>query len=168
MAAPCFVTWSGTSSALTAPLGFVATSATSGTVKTILQFHPGAQKARILEWGYLCSAVPASPLEWELIETGTVFATVTAGNIANYNDASGPSDTIATVSTSGTGYNASAEGTITASRLFAYVADGGLYFKQQFPLGREPEVNSGSALRIRATPTSAASVNVNAYIIYER
>lgn len=166
MAAPCFIAHSAATSALTAPMAGVATSTTSGTVKTILQIAP-LKKIRITEWGYLFAAAPTSPVQVELIETGTVFATVTTiGSITNYNDTTGPASQ-ATAGTAATGFNATAEGTITATRLLAQTYDLSTYFKQQFPLGREPEVNAGYSLRIRATPSTSAATTVLAYCIWE-
>lgn len=168
MAAPCYICWAADTSAATGPPAAVATSATSGTVKTLLQIKPGTPKIRIVEWGYTISATPAAPVQIELVETGTVFATVTTigSGIRTYNDVTGAASQAAT-GTSATGFNASAEGTITASRLLDYQYENGLYFKKQFPLGREPEVNGGNALRIRATPTSAVAVNIMPYVIWE-
>lgn len=139
-----------------------ATSSTSGAVKTVLQVGVGSNaKIRIIEWGYIATAAPAAPVQYELVTTGTVGATVSTGSIANYNDATGP------VSQCTTGYNATVEGSITSTRLLAQSYDQATYFKQQFPLGREPEVKQGEFLRIRATPTSAAAVTVLAYVIWE-
>lgn len=168
MAAPCFIAWNADTSALTGPPATTATSAVSGTVKTILQVKPGASKIRIVEWGYGFDVAPAASVRVELLETGTVFATVTTigSGVRLYNDATGPASLVA-AGTAATGFNASAEGTITATRLFGYNYDNAMFFKQQFPLGREPEVNAASALRIRATPTSAAAVNIYTYIIWE-
>lgn len=168
MAAPVFIAWTADTSALTGPIATVATSSTSGTVKTLLQVKPGGNKIRIVEWGYGFDANPAAPVRVELIETGTVFATVTTigSGILKYNDTTGPASQ-AVAGTSATGFNASNEGSITASRLLGYSYDTSLYFKQQFPLGREPEINAGSALRVRATPTTSVAVNMYAYIVWE-
>lgn len=166
MAAPCFIAWNADTSALTGPPATTATSAVSGTVKTILQVKPGAGKIRIVEWGYGFDSTPAAPVRVELIETGTVFATVTQGNVLNYNDVTGPASQAA-LGTAATGFNATAEGTITATRLLAATLDLATVFKQQFPMGREPEVNGAACLRIRATPTSAAAVTVVPYVIWE-
>lgn len=168
MAAPCYIVWAADTSASTGPPTAVATSAVSGTVKTILQLKTGAPKARIIEWGYTLDAAPAAPLRVELVETGLIFATVTTigSGIRTYNDVTGVASQAA-AGTAATGFNASAEGTITASRLLGYQYENGIYFKQQFPLGREPEVNGASALRVRATPTSASAVNIMPYIIWE-
>lgn len=168
MAAPCFIIWNSDTSALTGPPPLTATSAVSGTVKTILQIKTGAAKARVVEWGYGFDTNPSAPVRVELVETGTVFATVTSigSGIIRYNDVTGAASDFA-AGVNATGFNATAEGTVTASRLLGYNYDNGLFFKQQFPLGREPEVNANSALRIRATPTSAVAVNMWTYVIIE-
>jgi hypothetical protein len=168
MAAPCYIVWAADTSAATGPPAAVASAAVSGTAKTILQLKPGTPKIRIVEWGYTVDTPPAAPLRVELVETGTVFATVTTigSGIRTYNDVTGPASQAA-AGTAATGFNASAEGTITASRLLDYQYENGVYFKKQFPLGREPEVNGASSVRIRVTPTSAAAVNIMPYIIWE-
>jgi hypothetical protein len=167
MAAPLFIAWNANTSGLSGPPAATATSATSGTVKTILQVKAGAQKFRIVEWGYGFDAAPASPVRVELVETG-VFAEITQITaVTRYNDATGPASSAVVSAVRATGFNSTDEGIITASRLFAYNYDTSLYFKQQFPLGREPEVNASMALRIRATPTSAAAVNMWCYVIWE-
>lgn len=166
MAAPVFICWNGTTSALTAPMAAVNTSATSGTVLTMLQIKPGVSKIRVIEWGYLFKTTPAAPVQMELVETGTIFATVTAGVVQAYNDTTGPASQ-ASIGTAATGFTASAEGTITATRLLAQTFDTAQYFKQQFPLGREPEIQSAFCLRVRATPSSAAAVPVICYVIWE-
>ena len=168
MAAPTYIVYPADTSALTAPFTSVATSATAGTVKTILQLKPGTSKIRIVEWGYGFTTVPAAPCQVELIETGTVFATVTTigSGIRPYNDVTGAASQ-AVAGASATGFNATAEGTITSTRLLGYNYETGAYFKQQFPLGREPEVNAGNALRVRATPGSNSALNLFAYIVWE-
>lgn len=164
MSAGCFITWTGTTSALTAPMTGVATN-TAVTAKTLLQLHaPSASKIRIIEWGYRFFATPTVPIQMELLETGTVAATVTAGNIANYNDITGPASM-----SQAAGYNSTAEGTITASRLLGQTLDLGTYFSQQFPLGREPEIGANNYLRLRATPSVAltAALSVAGYFVWE-
>lgn len=169
MAAPCFIAWAADTSAATGPPATVATSATSGTVKTILQIRPATTvKVRVIEWGYTFDVAPTNPVRVELVDTGTVYATVTTigSGVRMYNDQTGVGSTVQT-GTTHTGFNASAEGTITSSRLLGYQYDNGIYFKQQFPLGREPEVGVDRALRVRATPTTSAAINMQAYVIWE-
>lgn len=169
MAAPCYIVWAADTSAATGPPTSVATSATAGTVKTILQVRPPTDsKIRIVEWGYTFDSAPAAPVRVELVSTGTIYATVTTigSGVRMYNDTSGSASTVQT-GTTHTGFNATAEGTITSSRLLAYQFDTALFFKQQFVLGREPEVNADHSLRIRATPTTSVAVNIMPYLIFE-
>jgi hypothetical protein len=106
----------------------------------------------------------------ELVETGTIFATVTSigSGIIPFDDPNAAAASASfTASTTGTGFNASAEGTIVANKLYDYQYENGLYFKKQFPLGREPGLKAGNALRIRATPTTASAINIMPYVIVE-
>lgn len=165
MASPTFVLWNGATAALSAKLAAAATG--NNAIKTMLQIKPGTPKIRIVEWGYSFDAVPASPVPVELITTGTVFATVTAaasGDVVKYNDVTGSASQIS-LGTTASGYTASAEGTITSTRLLAEQLENGVYFKQQFPLGREPEVNGGDALRIRVHTPSV--MNMTCYVCWE-
>lgn len=163
MAAPCYITWNA-AAPTTAAISGVATGTS---IKTMLQLKPGTPKIRIIEWGYSFEAVPSAMVRCELIETGTVAATVTAAvsaGVMAYNDVTGPASQ-ASLGTTATGYTASAEGSITAGRLLAYQEEQSYMFKQQFPLGREPEVNGGNILRIRMT--TATTINATAYICWE-
>jgi len=110
--------------------------------------------------------VPTAVVKVELVETGTVFATVTTigSGIRTYNDVTGPASQAVT-GTSASGFTASAEGTVTSTRLLAYEHEWNQQFKQQFPLGREPEINGGSSLRIRVT--TATTINMSCYLVWE-
>lgn len=171
MSAPCYIVFNGASG--TSPFTDFPTAVTTGTsttvAKTMLQIKPGTPKIRIIEWGYSFDAIPAAPVKVGLVETGTVFATVTAYNSADvmkYNDVTGAASQ-ASLGTSASGYTASAEGTITAIRQLAGQHDASQMFKQQFPLGREPEVNGGNSLRVRITMGSASALNMVCYVIWE-
>lgn len=168
MAAPCYIAWNAVTSALNAPMAGTASSATSGTAKTILQIKSGTQKIRIVEWGYILTTTPTSPLQMELVETGAVGATMgtSLGSISPYNDVTG-SVSLCPVGTSASGFNASTENTVTASRLLSQNFDTAQYFKEQYALGREPEVAANSYLRIRATPTVATATTVMAFVVWE-
>ncbi len=146
---------------------------TTGTaIKTMLQVKLNSGvTAKVVEWGIsFDGSAAATPIECELVETGTVFATVTASvanDITRFNPLEqDPTTGLITVGISATGYTASAEGTITASREmdFQLVAPTNQYVKQ-FPLGREPIVNAASSLRIRVT--AAAAVNAYCYVILD-
>lgn len=167
--AKTFVIWAADTSALTGPPTNVASSAVSGTKKTVLQVKPIVDM-KIIGWMYTLDAVPAAPPQIELVETGTVAATVTTigSGIIPYDDANAvAASNYFTASTTATGFNASAEGTITASKLYDYQYENALYFKNRFELGREPGVKGGNILRVRITPTSAVAVNIMAGVVVE-
>lgn len=147
---------------------------TTGTaIKTMLQVKLGTQnKGKVVEWGIsFDGSAAAAPIKCELLETGTVFATVTASASADIIKFGDPNDVDPTTSnfiltTTGTGYTASAEGSITAVRMFdvQLIAPTNQYVKQ-FPLGREPVINVSTSLRVRVT--AAAAVNAYCYMIIE-
>lgn len=148
--------------------------ATGTSIKTMLQVKPSATiVARIVEWG--CSfdgSAAATPGKVELIETD-VAATVTASvanDITKFDAAAlsggDPTTNLIQVGTTSTGYTSSGEGSITATRDFdiQFVAPTNQYVKQ-FPLGREPIIQTGKFARVRVT--FGASVNCYCYMIVE-
>lgn len=146
---------------------------TTGTaIKTMLQFKPSVTLgARVVEWGLSFDGSPVDGAV-ELVETGTVAATVTAhvtAGITKYDSAAvvggDPVTNLIQVGTAATGYTATAEGTPTVARLFDLQLMSTNQFVHQFPLGREPWVEIGNILRIRVT--FAAAVNAYCYILVE-
>lgn len=146
---------------------------TTGTsIKTLLQVKLASGiTGKVVEWGIsFDGSAAATPIACELVETGTVFATVTASvanDITRFNPLEqDPTTALITVGINATGYTATVEGSITASREmdFQLVAPSNQYIKQ-FPLGREPIVNAASALRIRVTAGTA--VNAYCYVILD-
>ena len=150
-----------------------AALATGTSIITLLQVKPGATvTAEVIEWGisFDGSAV-ATPGKIELIETD-VAATVTASvaaDITKYDGAAlmggDPTTALFSVGTSATGYNGSAEGTITSVRNLAgpqLIAPTN-QFIQQFPLGRGPMIQAGKFGRIRVK--FGTGVNAYAYMI---
>lgn len=148
---------------------------TTGTaIKTMLQLKAGATTMlRIVEWGIsFDGSAAATPGKVELIETGTVAATVTASvanDITKLTAAAiamgDPTTALIAVGTTSTGYTASAEGTITAVRNLAppqFIAPTTQY-QFQFPLGREPIIQNGNIGRIRVT--FGAAVNAYCYMV---
>jgi len=138
---------------------------TTGTaIKTLLQLKPFNQ-IKIVAWGIsFDGSASATPILVELLETGTVFATVTASVDADVYKLSSVADqavaSIAglTMGTTATGYTASAEGTVTATRVFdaQLVAPTNQYI-YQFPLGQEPVLIIGNATRIRVKAGTAVN-----------
>lgn len=145
---------------------------TTGTaIKTLLQIKP-FNVVTIIEWGIsFDGSAAATPIEVELLDTGTVFATVTASadaDVMKYDGAEGAVASIAglTLGTTATGYTSSGEGTITTTKLFdtQFVAPTNQYVKQ-FPLGREPKCIIGNSVRIRVKAGTA--VNAICYMVLE-
>lgn len=148
---------------------------TTGTaIKTLLQLSSSATKPlKIVEWGIsFDGSAAATPIKCELVETdvaATVTAHVTGGIIKLDGEALAGGDPVTNllpVGTAATGYTATAEGTITATRMLdvQLVAPTNQYIKQ-FPLGREPIVQISKFARVRVT--AGAAVNAYCYMIVE-
>src|SRR5688572_2589644 len=125
-----------------------ATVTTGTAIKTMLQVKPSATLGlHIVEWGIsFDGSAAATPGKIELLETGTVAATVTASvanDIFKFDAAAiaggDPTTNLIQVGTTSTGYTATAEGSITATRIFdvQFIAPTNQYVKQ-FPLGERP------------------------------
>jgi hypothetical protein len=145
---------------------------TTGTaIKTLLQLKP-FNKLKVCAWGLsFDGAAGAAGIQCELLTTGTVFATVTAladADISKWesNDQAAASVAGLTLGTTATGYTATAEGTITATRILdsQFVQPTGQY-AWEFSLGREPNVVIGDSLRIRVK--AAAAVNAVAWMLVD-
>jgi hypothetical protein len=145
---------------------------TTGTaIKTMLQLKP-FNVVRIREWGIsFDGSAAATPIEVELLDTGTIFGTVTASadaDVMKFDGAEGAVASVAglTLGTSATGYTCTSEGSITAVKLFdvQFIAPTNQYLKQ-FPLGAEPKCIIGNAVRIRVK--AGAAVNCICYCVIE-
>ena len=150
---------------------------TTGTAaKTMMQVK-ATIPFRIVEWG--CSfdgSAAATPGQIELIETGTIFATVTAYATADITRYDGEallfgdptaSSVIFSVGTSASGYTSTSEGSIVAVRALAgpqLIAPTN-QFVEQFPLGYRPLVQALNSARIRVTFGTA--INAYTYMIFE-
>jgi hypothetical protein len=153
-----------------------AAKVTTGTsVKTMLQVKP-AVNIEVVEWGVsFDGSAAATPGICELIDTSTVYATVTAYAVADvmpHNNPDAPANTSGTsgtplnLGTSASGYTSTAEGSITATRLgdVQLVAPTNQNWKQ-FPLDIGFGVLAGDSLRIRVNFGTA--VNCLCYVIFK-
>jgi len=147
---------------------------TTGTaIETTLQVKMQAGiTTKVKAWGVsMDGSAAAAGVQWELLETGTVFATVTAhvdAGIVAW-DAEALDQTKSTyfdVGTADTGFTSTSEGTITVSRVFdtQFVQPTGER-AWEFSLGNEPVVSAVSALRVRVT--AAAAVNAISWVLLE-
>lgn len=153
-----YVVQNANAATATAPNPGVTTSAT---LFTLLQIVPATNSPlEIVEWSVTFNASAlAVPFACDLVETGAVAATVTAFNAADvmpYDDPNAPANTAGSsgvplnLGTALSGFTSSAEGTVTAQRVFdaQQVEPIGGYLKQ-FPLGERPAVKPGNILRVR-------------------
>lgn len=159
--------WAATGAmATTAQLGGVATTTT---LKTLLQIaSPSTRVLRIVEWGVsFDGSAAATPVACELIQTdvaATVTAHVSAG-VQPFDDPNAPASLV-TLGTSATGYNASAEGSITATRTAdVQFVSPTTSFVRQWPLGREYVLPVSKFLRVRVKATGTG-VNAYAYVVW--
>lgn len=140
---------------------------TTGTsIKSLLQVAtPSTCPITVFEWGIsFDGSAAATPIKVELLQTD-VAATVTSVTPTLWGDPNAPAS-LCVGGASATGHTATAEGTITATRVFdvQFIAPTNQYVKQ-FPLGREPIVALSKFLRVRVT--AGAAVNAYCYLIWE-
>jgi len=138
-------------------------------IKTLLQIAtPSTRSIRVVEWGISFNgSAAAEPIKCELVATNvaaTVTAHVSAG-VQPYNDPNATAS-LMTLGTTATGYTATAEGSITATRYgdLVLVAPTTGYTKM-WPLGREFGVPASMFLRVRVT--APAAVTAYTYIVWD-
>ncbi len=141
---------------------------TTGTAtKTLIQLLHTSRNINVVEWGLSFDGTSAAtPIECELIQTTTVAATVTAyvaNDITLYTDPAGTASGLS-LSTTGSGYDASAEGSVVAPvRVGGYEMLSPTNLDRiQLPLDQEFQVAPNGILRVRVTAGTA--VNVVAYV----
>lgn len=146
---------------------------TGTTIKTMLQLAtPSTRQMEILAWGFSIDDPPGADAVFELVETD-VAATVTAhvqSGIVKLDP--GEPDCLLTLGVAATGYTASAEGTVTATRTFDVVSMSSVsaeaapvltYAYQFLPL-EIPVIAVSKFLRVRAT-TPTTAVDMRCWVI---
>lgn len=156
-----------------APTTAAQQKVTTGTaIKTMLQIAtPSTRQIQLISWGFTLDAVPASAGQVELIQTD-VAATVTAHVASGVQqlDPNAPAS-LMTLSTSGTGYTATAEGTTTATRTFdaqlipATAGALDMNYAYQFMPDERPIIAISKFLRVRAT--FGAAVNMSTWVCWD-
>lgn len=112
--------------------------------------------AHIVDWGFTTDYTFGYAMVWELVETD-VAATVTAhvaSGIVRVDEAAvhggDPTTNLIQVGTAATGYNATAEGTITATRVLdTRMTNIQSNFVLPFPRGEQPYMKPGLFYRVR-------------------
>ena len=138
------------------PTAAAQASVSTGTaIKTMLQIAtPSTRQIQLIAWGFSVDSLQSGVVE--LLQTdvaATVIAHVAAG-VQPLDPNAPPS--LMTLSTTGTGYTASSEGTTAASRVFdveqiASSSPGNLAYSYQFMPDERPTVAVSKFLRVRAT-----------------
>ena len=147
-----------------APTTAAQVAVTTGTaIETALQIkmQPNFQP-KIRAWGVsMNGSAAAAGAQWELVETGTIFGTVTAHVAAGIVPWDGDAMRLTStdffdVGVADTGYTCTSEGSIVASRTFdsQFVQPSGER-AWEFSLGNEPQMEDISALRVRVTVGAA-------------
>lgn len=145
----------------------LAAVSTTTSILTLLQLAtPATTEITVLEWGIsFDGAAAAAGIRCELLTTGAVNATVTAhvaAGLVRWDSPNGP-DSNLTLGTASSGYTASAEGTITTTRVYdsQFVQPTGQYV-MLWPLNECPVIPVSTFLRVRVK--AAAAVGAVAFI----
>lgn len=165
MALHRYQTWNGPM-----PTTAAQQQVTTGTsIKTMLQLAtPSSREIVLFSWGFSLSGVPNGTVE--LLQTD-VGATVTAHVVSGVQplDPNLPASLL-TLGTGATGYTATAEGTITATRVFdsqiitATTGQNELNYSYQFLPDEQPIVPVSKFLRVRVTMGTA--VNMQCWVCW--
>lgn len=132
---------------------------------------PSTRMIQLLEWGWSSDDPPGADGVIELLQTD-VAATVTAhvaSGVANL-DPNGTASLL-TLGASATGYSASAEGTITATRMFDGISlssvsgESALSYVRQWMPDARPIIPVSKFLRVRAT-TPTTGIDLRCYIVF--
>jgi hypothetical protein len=146
---------------------------TTGTaIKTMLQIQPPSTRGiAVVAFGVEFFSVLTAAVAVELVDTVSIAATVTAHVAAGVQPYGPASDNTAvsavTLGTTATGYTASSEGTVTATRLgkFKELPAGAAEYEWEYSFGREFWVPASHNLRIRMTTGTA--VNALAWCLWD-
>lgn len=145
---------------------------TGAAIKTMLQLLTTAtHDLEVVKWGVEFATAPTATVACELITTAAVAATVTAHAAAGVQPyasiPTGLATSGLTLSTTGTGYTATAEGTVAAVReADRWIAPIGVSrYDYEWSLGRGFKVPPSTVLRVRMT--TATAINAFCYVIID-
>lgn len=143
-----------------------ASVTTGTTIKTMLQLAtPSTRQLQVIAWGFSSDDPPGADGVIELLQTD-VAATVTAHVASGVQplDPNAPASLL-TLGVAATGFTATAEGAITATRMFDAVSlssvsvESPLHYSYQFMPDERPTIAISRFLRVRATtPTTAVDL----------
>lgn len=149
-------------------------SVTTGTaIKTMLQIAtPSTRQIQLISWGFSIDDTTGADGVVELLQSD-VAATVTAHVASGVQplDPNAPAS-LMTLSTTGTGYTATAEGTTTASRTFdavslsATTSESPYTYVYQWMPDERPIVAVSKFLRVRVT-TPTTAVDLRCFVTFD-
>lgn len=149
-------------------------SVTTGTaIKTMLQIAtPSTRQIQLIAWGFSIDDTAGADGVVELLQTD-VAATVTAHVAAGVQplDPNAPAS-LMTLSTTATGYTATAEGSTTASRVFDAISlssttsESPYTYVYQWMPDERPIVAVSRFLRVRAT-TATTAVDMRCWVVFD-
>lgn len=166
-----YKTWNGPM-----PTTAAQASVTTGTaIKTMLQLStPSTRQIQLISWGYSIDDPPGADAVVELLQTD-VAATVTAHVAAGVQslDPNAP-PSLLTLGVANTGYTGTAEGSITATRVFDAVslsstsaeAAIGMNYSYQWMPDERPIIAVSKFLRVRAT-TPTTAVDMRCWVVWD-
>lgn len=149
-------------------------SVTTGTaIKTMLQLStPATRQIQLIAWGFSLDDPPGADGVIECLQTD-VAATVTAHVAAGVQPLTpGQPASLLTLGTANTGYTASAEGSITATRVFDVVSlssatgESPLTYEKIWVPDARPIVAVSTFLRVRAT-TPTTAVDLRCWFVWD-
>jgi hypothetical protein len=149
-------------------------SVTTGTaIKTMLQIAtPSTRQIQLISWGFSIDDTSGADGIVELLQSD-VAATVTAHSASGVQplDPNAPAS-LMTLSTTGTGFTATAEGTTTASRMFdavslsATTSESPYTYIYQWMPDERPIVAVSRFLRVRVT-TPTTAVDMRTFVVWD-
>jgi hypothetical protein len=146
---------------------------TNTAIETMLQLStPSTRQIQLISWGFSADDPPGADGVVELLQTD-VAATVTAHVAAGVQplDPNAP-PSLLTLSTTGTGYTATAEGSTTASRVFDAISlsstsqESPLLYTYQWMPDERPIIAVSKFLRVRAT-TPTTGVGFRCWVCWD-
>lgn len=147
---------------------------TTGTaIKTMLQLStPSTRQIQLISWGFTIDDTAGADGVVELLQTD-VAATVTAHVAAGVQpiDPNAPASLL-TLGTSNTGYTGTAEGSITATRVFDAVSlssttgESPYTYAYQWMPDERPIIAVSRFLRVRAT-TATTAVDMRCWVVWD-
>lgn len=147
----------------------LASVTTNTVIQTLLQLAvPAGRAFQIPAWGFTVDDVPGADGVIELVDTAAIAATVTAHASTGIVKLDNTIDTsLATLGVNATGFTATAEGAIVATRVLDVVRLSSTSaeitqnpYEKEWPWHRIPTVGASRFLRVRATtPTTGVAIS---------